>query len=178
MFCPQCGAQAEQPTNFCKSCGLKLAEHARLLADPKELARANKEESYLRQGMGALLGSVMAYVLFGIICGGVLVFQPNVFQSDRLAAWIIMLLFPLLPGLLGIFNLVRGGYFRDFEARKLQAQIERLDQQRQALEARKTETARALNAPQPVHKAASVTEHTTRELQPVSITQRSIKGES
>ena len=36
MFCPQCGVQAEQQTKFCKSCGLKLADHVQLIAASRE----------------------------------------------------------------------------------------------------------------------------------------------
>jgi uncharacterized membrane protein YvbJ len=37
MFCPQCGAQAEQQVKFCRSCGLKLSDHAQLLPRTREL---------------------------------------------------------------------------------------------------------------------------------------------
>src|SRR5262245_4844099 len=67
MYCPQCGIQTEQMTKFCKSCGLKLADHARLLEEPREAERMTQEqwrrEKRLMTGVTRILVTAIEMVI-------------------------------------------------------------------------------------------------------------------
>ena len=168
MFCPHCGTQTEAQPKFCKSCGYKLVAHARLLNAPEELARAN--ERLLRQGTGAMIGSFLATVFYSLIGLLALSLKPTLSQTTTPVLWLMMLLAAAIPGIIGLVQLVRGGYFKNFRAQQLQAELERLQERQQALQANQSLPATELY---PV-EATSVTEATTRELQmPIS----RIKGE-
>lgn len=172
MFCPNCGTQTETQIKFCKSCGHKLVEHARLLDKPEEIERANAKERLLRKGIGAMVGSFMATVLYGLICGAMSLFIPNLSQGTWIGLWFLLMLAALLPGIIGLSQLVRGGYFKNFREQQLQAELERLQERQKALEAKQQ---KELTAPETYSvEATSVTEATTRELRvPVN----RIKGE-
>src|SRR5262245_66456239 len=71
MYCPQCGTQTEQRTKFCKSCGLKLADHARLLEEPLESERMTQEqwrrERRLMAGFTLMMVTAFDLIVFLII---------------------------------------------------------------------------------------------------------------
>lgn len=172
MFCPNCGTKTEKQTKFCKSCGHKLVEHARLLDSPQELEQGNAKERLLRKGTGAMIGSLLTTILCWLIFGSMLGFKPNMDQGLRLTVWLMMLLTIVLPGVIGLVQLVHGGYFKNFREQQLQAELERLQERQKALQAKQQ---KELLAPEtfPV-ETTSVTEATTRELRmPVN----RIKGE-
>lgn len=174
MFCPNCGTQTETQTKFCKSCGHKLVEHARLLGTPEEIEQAKTKDKLLRRGIGALLGSFMATILYVLLFGSMLVFNTKLDQGGRVVVWLMMLLAALLPGLLGLVSLVRGGYFKNFQERQLQAELERLQERQKALQAKQQKTLLATEADSV--EAISVTEATTRELR-VPVNRRNREGE-
>ena len=172
MFCPNCGTQTEPQIKFCKSCGHKLVEHARLFDNPEEIERANAKERLLRKGIGAMIGSLMATALYGLICGAILLFFPNLSQGTWIGLWFMLMLVALFPGIIGLVQLVRGGYFKNFREQQLQAEVERLQERQKALQAKQQGELPASETYS--IEAPSVTEATTRELRvPVN----RIKGE-
>jgi hypothetical protein len=171
MFCPNCGTQTETQTKFCKSCGHKLVKHARLLDNPEELEQANAKERLLRKGTGAMVGSFMATVLYALIGCLMLSIKPTLSQTTTPALWFMMLLPASVPGIIGLVQLVRGGYFKNFRQQQLQAELERLQERQKELQAKQQKELPATEYPV---EATSVTEATTRELRvPVN----RIKGE-
>ena len=125
MFCPNCGTQTESPIKFCKSCGHKLVEHARLLNNPAELAQASAKERLLRKGTGAMIGSFLTTVLYSLIGLLALSNKPTLPQTTTPVLWLMMLLAASLPGIIGLVQLVRGSYFKNFREQQLQAELER-----------------------------------------------------
>lgn len=174
MFCPNCGTQTEAQIKFCKSCGLKLIEHVRLLENPEELEQANAKDRLLRSGTGAMVGSFIAIVFYTILCCVMLSVKPALSQTTPLPLWFIIFLAGLLPGIIGLVNLVRGGYFKNFREQQLQAELERLQERQKTLQAKQQiESNEIPSSAYPV-EATSVTESTTRELRvPIN----KIKGE-
>jgi uncharacterized OB-fold protein len=159
MYCPKCGALAEQPKKFCKSCGLKLAEHAQLLEDGEHATAAKKQ---LRKGTSFLLAGLFATLIQFLIYAGIMASADSDFPAHlRFAIALVLLTGPLLCGITGLTYLIRGGYFKNFQEQALASKIEKLEAQRRKLEAQRS-------LPSINVKASSITEHTTRELQPVS----------
>jgi uncharacterized membrane protein YciS (DUF1049 family) len=183
MFCPQCGAPAEATTKFCKSCGLKLAEHGRLLEEQRGEGPGNTPE-WLREkrvstGVILLLVSVFNLLLFFLIFGVTALSNlgnPE-FRTAGTTELVVFLLTSLLTAGIGIGNLVAGGFFRNFRERQLKVELALLEQRRKKLENQTQKSPAAL--PPPSHEAdvPGVTEHTTRELAPIAVTNRTISGE-
>ena len=73
MYCPQCGTQTEQKTKFCKSCGLKLVDHARLLEEPREAERMTQEqwrrEKRFMTGVTLMMVTAFNLIIFLIVYG-------------------------------------------------------------------------------------------------------------
>ena len=162
MYCPQCGALAEQPKKFCKSCGLKLAEHAQLLEDGEQGTAAKKR---LREGTSFLLASLFALLLNFIIYVAVEAGEGRHLPASlRLALALILLAGPLLCGIVGLTYLIRGGFFKNFREQQLAKKIEKLEEKRRKLEAQR---GGQLNPASLNVEAPSITEHTTRELHPL-----------
>ncbi len=171
MFCPNCGTQTETQIKFCKSCGHTLVEHGRLLDNPEELEQTNARQRLWREGTQALVASFIVLSVCILVLGVSLIFNPNLRHSG--APLLALLLFgPLLPGIMGIVNLVRGGFFKNFRARQIQAELEQLQERQKELQAKQQKELPASET-YPV-EATSVTEATTLELRmPVN----RIKGE-
>jgi hypothetical protein len=172
MYCPQCGIQTEQKTKFCKSCGLKLADHARLLEEPREAERMTQEqwrgEKRLMTGVTLLMVTAFDLIIFLIVFGSVTLSD---LEGKGYKAGLTMLLtflfVSLALGAAGAFNLISSGFFKNIRERQLRAELALLEQKRKALE--------EMNSPinqtfpqSPRMKAepemVDVTEHTTREL--------------
>lgn len=168
MFCPQCGTQTEQQSKFCKSCGLKLTDHAQLIAASREaeIGRMSREEAerQLRTLKGTralaisamLLPLAMFFVfLAGAMSGG---------DGEVAAAFAFVLLSLSLCGSVwGFINLLRGGFFKTFRERRIRAEAALLAQpnsQPRESFGLPPETNRFMNQVE----AVSVTESTTREL--------------
>jgi hypothetical protein len=172
MYCPQCGAQTDQRTKFCKSCGLRLADHARLLEEPREAERLTQEQwrREKRMMVGVTMMSVTALdlILFLIVFGWVTL--SNLEGDEYLAGLIMLLAFliaSLLMGAIGAAYLISSGFFKNSRERQLRAELGLLEQKRKALEEMNSPDAQAI--PESPRKTAepetiSVTEHTTREL--------------
>lgn len=164
MFCPQCGAQPAPQTKFCKACGLKLAEFEALLEDGAQTKHTNHD---LQNGTGFLVLSLLLTLLAFLLYAVALFRQPESTALEPFWGTFVILGLPLLVGFVGLGLLWRGGYFNNFRAWHLQHEIEELEQElekkRRQLEARRE---RQLTAPSLNAEAVSITEHTTRELQP------------
>ncbi len=164
MFCPQCGAQPAPQTKFCKACGLKLAEFEAWLETREQTSRAQRD---LRNGTGFLLVSLLLAGLAFLLSGLLRLRLPDTPELEPLWAVCIFSAFPLLTGFGGLGFLWRGGFFKNFRKQHLQHEIEELEQElekkRRQLEAQRE---RQLAAPSISIETLSITEHTTRELQP------------
>jgi len=168
MFCPQCGTQAEQQTKFCKSCGLKLADHAQLIAASREteIGRMSREEAerQLRSLKGTRALAISAMLLpfampFVFIAGAARGPDQEVFAGIAF----VLVSISLCTGGWGLINLLRGGFFKTFKERRIRAEAALLAQpssQPRESFGLPPETNRLLNQVE----AASVTEPTTREL--------------
>lgn len=172
MYCPQCGTQTEQKTKFCKSCGLKLADHARLLEEPREAERMTNEqwrrEKRMMTGVTLMMVTAFNLIIFLTIFGSVMLSQLS--GEDYLPGLIQLLAFLLTSlalGAAGIANLISSGFFKNMRERQLRFELALLEQKRKALE----EINSPINQPIPESprmkteaETISVTEHTTREL--------------
>ena len=172
MYCPQCGTQTERRAKFCKSCGLKLADHARLLEEPSEAERMTNEQ-WLREKrmmVGVVLTMATAFdlLLFLIIFGSVTLSQLEGKEyKSGLTMLLVFLFVSLAMAAGGVGSLISSGFFKNFRERQLRAELASLEQKRKALEEVNSPVNQAI--PQsPRMKAEAemidVTEHTTREL--------------
>lgn len=179
MFCPQCGVQTEQQTKFCKSCGLKLAEHVQLLAtsreaEPERLTHleAQRQLRWLKGTKGLLMTAVLTPLL--MIFTGIAGSESH--GPDAEAFGVTAFFFSLLwlsVGGRGFYHLLRGGFFQTYKQRRIRAEAALLN--RSATPASAPPTREIVGAPftklpvdtdrYPSHPVAGVTEHTTRELQ-------------
>jgi ABC-type multidrug transport system fused ATPase/permease subunit len=150
MYCPQCGTQTEQKAKFCKSCGLKLAGHARLLEEPREAERMTQEQWRREKRMMA----------------GVMLMMVTAFRAS-LIVLLTFLFVSLALGAVGAFNLISSGFFKNIRERQLRAELAMLEQKRKALEEMNSPINQAIpQSPRmkPEPEMIDVTEHTTREL--------------
>jgi cell division protein FtsB len=172
MYCPQCGIQTEQKTKFCKSCGLKLADHARLLEEPREAERMTQEqwrrEKRLMAGVTLTMVTAFDLIIFLIIYGSVTLphLEGRVFQAN-LIVLLTFIFVSLGLGAAGVASLISSGLFKNIRERQLRAELAMLEQKRRALEEMNSPVNQA--GPQSPRMIAEpemvdVTEHTTREL--------------
>lgn len=172
MYCPQCGTQTEQKTKFCKACGLKLADHARLLEEPLEAERMTQEqwrrEKRIMTGIVLTLVTAFDLIIFLIAFGSITLphLEGKAFQANL----IVLLIFLFVSlGLLGggVGSLIYSGFFKNFRERQLRAELASLEQKRKALEDADSPINHAIpHSPRMKTEAEmiNVTEHTTREL--------------
>jgi|GEM_PF-1862950 len=182
MYCPQCGTQTEQQTKFCKACGLKLSDHARLLEEPREAERMS--EAQVRREKQLMTGTILTTValfdlmLFFVIFAATTL--PFVARPQFLPSLLMLISFlagSLIPGGIGVAKLVRSGFFKNLRERQLRYELALIEQKRKALEAGAEGTTLDITlSPRPA-EAVSITERTTRELQGAPMTTRKIKGE-
>ena len=172
MYCPQCGTQTDQKTKFCKSCGLKLSDHARLLEEPREAERMTQEQWRREKRMmaGVTLTMVTAFNLMTFLIAFGSVMLSHLDGKEYRSGLIMLLCFlftSLALGVSGVASLISSGFFKNFRERQLRAELALLEQKRKALEEINSPIIQAI--PQsPWMKAEAeapgVTEHTTREL--------------
>jgi len=174
MYCPQCGTQTGQRTKFCKSCGLKLADHARLLEEPREAERMSQEqwrrEKRMLTGVVLTMVTVLDLIIFLIIFGSITL--PHLEGKAYQASLIVLLTFLFVAAVLGgvgVASLISSGFFKNIRERQLRAELALIEQKRKALEAENLSADAAIaSLPRTKVEAevASVSEHTTRELRP------------
>jgi hypothetical protein len=172
MYCPQCGTQTEQKSKFCKSCGLKLGGHARLLEEPREAERMTQEqwrrEKRMMAGVTLMMVTAFDLIIFLIVFGSVTLshLEGKAFQAS-LTVLLTFLFVSLALGAVGAFNLISSGFFKNIRERQLRAELAMLEQKRKALEEMNSPINQAI--PQSPRMKSEpemidVTEHTTREL--------------
>lgn len=172
MYCPQCGTQTDRKTKFCKTCGLRLADHTRLLEEPREAERMTQEQWRRERRMmtGVILTMVTAFdlIIFLIIFGSITLsyLEGKEFQAS-LIVLLTFLFVSLALGAGGVASLISSGLFKNFRERQLRGELALLELRRVALEEINSPINQAI--PQsPRTKAEAelidVTEHTTREL--------------
>jgi len=159
-------------TKFCKSCGLKLADHARLLEEPRESERMTQEqwrrEKRLMAGVTLMMITAFDLIIFLIVFGSVTLshLEGQGYQTG-LTMLLVFLFVSLALGAVGAFNLISSGFFKNIRERQLRAELAMLEQKRKALEEMNSHINQAI--PQSPRMKAEpemidVTEHTTREL--------------
>jgi hypothetical protein len=159
-------------TKYCKSCGLKLAGHARLLEEPLEAERMTQEqwrrEKRMMAGVTLMMVTAFDLIIFLIVFGSVMLshLEGKGYQAG-LTMLLAFLLVSLALGAVGAFNLISSGFFKNIRERQLRAELALLEQKRKALEEMNSPINQAI--PQSPRMNAEpemidVTEHTTREL--------------
>ena len=176
---PQCGVQAEQQTKFCKSCGLKLADHVHLIAASREAetermspAEAQRQLRWLK-GTRALMFSIPLIPLLMMFIG----IAASSHGSDaEIAGGIAFFLSCLWLGIngRGLFHLLRGGFFKTYKERRIRAEAallaQPLTQPRESFSL-PPET----NRISPRLEPTSIAEPTTRELRQVKSNSGSVR---
>src|SRR5438093_480225 len=130
MYCPQCGANTEQQTKFCKACGLKLTEHAQLLEEPREAELRRTEarrEKRLMTGVTLLLVTFFDLLLFLAVFASTTL--PHLYSLENpwpfranLITLVILLKASLITGGIGVVQLWRSGFFKNWRERQLRYQ--------------------------------------------------------
>jgi hypothetical protein len=172
MFCPQCGVQAEQQTKFCKSCGLRLADHAQLIAASREsdIGRMSQEEArrQLRwlKGTRSLLISTLMLPLITLMVGAAAGSHGPDAEVFGFISFFLICLWLGISGR-GFFNLVRGGFFKTYKERRIRAEAALLAQPGPVQPPESTSLPPDTNRIYPRIGAVSVAEPTTRELRQV-----------
>jgi hypothetical protein len=139
MYCPQCGTQTEQRTKFCKSCGLKLADHARLLEEPFEAERLTQEqwrrEKRMVTGVTLAMATAFNLIVFLAVFGSVMLshLEGKAFQVN-LIVLLTFLFVSLALGAICLANLISSGFFKKMSERQLRAELALLEQKRKAVE--------------------------------------------
>lgn len=167
MYCPNCSAQIEHAINFCKACGLKVTDHARLLEEQREAEsegeRPMRRERRLMTGVVWTFVTAFDLLIFLTVFGAITLTQP--IRPGFLWMLISFLAASLISGGLGVFNLARSGFFRELQERQLRYDLARLEKMQRALAAKSERTAVEARPAPRLAEPASVTEATTRELE-------------
>lgn len=166
MFCPQCGhQQVTDETRFCSRCGLPLSLVTDLVANsPVELKRQKREAT----GIGLMLATILMLLNFIIVFGAVTL--PHLANPVFFWIWLSFVVGSLIVGGFGLANLIRGGYFKRLKEREARLRLSEVEQGRQAL----PQAARGAGAEVTsfLSEPSSVTETTTRELEPIPRTDK------
>jgi hypothetical protein len=168
MYCPQCGTQTDQKTKFCKSCGLKLAEHARLLEEPREAERMTQREKRMLTGLTLTMVTAFNLIIFLITYGSVTLphLEGKVFQANLIVLLTFMLV-SLGTGAAGVASLISSGFFKNIRERQLRAELALLEKKRKALEEMSSPSDQSIPESPPMKAEpamSAINEHTTREL--------------
>ena len=157
MYCPQCGhKQVSTDTRFCARCGIALGIAAELIAGGSGHLQREKREM---AGVGFTIATVIMLFNFLLVYG--LITLPHIGNPVFFWIWLSFVLASLLVGVLGLTQLIRGGFFKRLKERELQLQVMNAVQERQAFSP-PTETAGELSSGSSDY--ISVTEPTTRKL--------------
>ena len=159
MFCPRCGhEQVSDETRFCSRCGLPLGLVTGLVANSSSQLKREKREL---TGIGLMMATVLMLMNFIIVFGAVTL--PHLANPVFLWIWVGFVISSLIVGGYGLANLIRGGFFMRLKERESQLKVLKAEVEQQGLPEKSPSTsfdARSMVDP------VSVTETTTRELQP------------
>jgi hypothetical protein len=162
MFCPQCGhQQVSDNIRFCSRCGLSLGLVTDVLANSSHQLQREKREI---RGISLMMATVLMLLNFIIVFGAVTL--PHLANSVFLWIWIFFVISSLIIGGFGLSDLIRGGFFKRLKERESRLNLMKLEQDRQMLpEDIKRRRIDFESRATPAERV-SVTETTTRELQP------------
>ncbi|HKU75127.1 MAG TPA: zinc ribbon domain-containing protein [Pyrinomonadaceae bacterium] len=161
MFCPQCGhQQVSDDTSFCSRCGVSFGLVTNLVSNSSNQLQREKREL---TGVALMMATVLLLLNFLLVFG--VVTLPHLANPVFLWIWLFFMVSSLAVGGLGLVNLIRGDFFKRLKQREARFVLMKAEQDRKKLST-ESETTPLLNAP------VSVTETTTRELEPVSKRQR------
>jgi hypothetical protein len=154
MFCPQCGREDTEQTRFCRSCGMSLETVALTMAGDLKPAPSTGPITKRAGRRSCLTRSPVFYAILLIVIGvaAATVFGKSGFDVDMakgISGLIAMLGVGLL-GFKGVMMMIGASSERHSRRPWQPSETTRLE----------TGVPRALDAP------ASVTEHTTRTLEP------------
>ncbi|HKX31479.1 MAG TPA: zinc ribbon domain-containing protein [Blastocatellia bacterium] len=181
MHCPKCGTYTDQPPKYCKSCGLKLADHASLL-ERSDGAPAQSEDQIRREKRLMTGVSLMCVTLFNLtifFCVfGITALQDLASDSRRSLLWMFVsfIATSLITGGLGLFNLLRSGFLKNLQERQLRLELALIEKRRQALEATSERAAPETQSPPGASEATSIADETTRRLRSASVVTNKIQG--
>jgi hypothetical protein len=163
MFCPQCGhQQVSDEIRFCSRCGLSLGPATDLL--PSSGTQLQREKREL-MGIGLMMATVIMLLNFLLVYG--LVTLPHLANPAFLWIWLCFLLTAGGVGGFGLGYLIRGGYFKRLKQREEVVRLMKLEQERQVRAGEtKVRSLASGTTPSLIAVPASVTETTTRELEP------------
>lgn len=163
MFCPQCGhQQTSDTTRFCSRCGFSLDLITSLLANSDQQLQREKREV---TGITMMTTTFVLLLNFIIVFG--LITLPHMANPGFLILWLSFFAIALTTGGIGLWNLVRSGFFRKWKERELRLQLAKLEQKRQALPEKSTISNSEVRTMPISSEPGSVTERTTRELQSI-----------
>ncbi len=165
MFCPQCGhQQVSDDTSFCSRCGISLGLVTNLVSNSSTQLKREKREL---TGVGLMMATVLLLLNFLLVFG--VVALPHLANPVFLWIWLFFMVSSLAIGGVGLANLIRGDFFKRLKQREARLVLMRAEQERKNLAgaSNEPETTPLLSAP------ASVTETTTRELNPIPRTNKS-----
>ena len=159
MFCPRCGhEQVSNETRFCSRCGLPLGLVTGLVANSSDQLKREKREL---TGIGLMMATVLMLMNFIIVFGAVTL--PHLANPAFLWIWVGFVISSLIVGGFGLANLIRGGFFMRLKERESQLKMLKAEQEQQGLPEKSPSTSFAARS---MVDPVSVTETTTRELQP------------
>ena len=160
MFCPQCShRQVSNDTRFCSRCGLPFGLVTDLVANSsKQLQREKREIT----GIGLMMATVLMLINFIIVFGAIAL--PHLANPVFLWIWVSFVIGSLITGGFGVANLIRGGFFKRLKERERR---QHLMKERQTLSEGVESASSDVEAMPRLVELLSVTETTTRELEPI-----------
>ena len=158
MFCPRCGhEQVSNEMQFCSRCGLPLSLITGLITKSSDQLKREKREL---TGISLMMATVLMLMNFIIVFGAVTL--PHMANPVFLWIWLGFVVSSLIVGGSGLVNLIRGGFFTRLKDRESRLRLMKAAQEQQMLSEKSSVEVRPSIMVEPV----SVTETTTRELEP------------
>ena len=159
MFCPHCGhQQTSNEMRFCSRCGLSLDLVLDLVTNSANQLQREKREL---RGLSLMLASVMILLNFLFVFGAVTL--PHLTNPVFFWIWLSFTVSAFVVSGFGLANLIRGGFFKKLKAREARLRLMKVEQDRQIGEGATRAVVAGAAVP---FEPASVTETTTRELDP------------
>lgn len=152
MYCPNCGKDNSNDERFCRSCGLSLQVIAQVLVDELSATESGDSSSEIKRG-GTGWQNPLLFGFLMLTLGIVIVIFGKTILGEQLIADIGTVMAFLSIGLLG------------FKGASLMMSQPNTPPQSRALPEGEP-TTRLPPAPQTVERT-SITEHTTRHLEPI-----------
>lgn len=179
MFCPQCGVATEAHLKYCKACGFRLVDFGLRPVTAAEAFTPDEAKSQLRRLKGTR--TLVASLVFWLPTLFTMMIAASTNGPEQEIASVIAFFFVLLSfgsSGWGLFNLWRGGFFKNYKEQRIRAEAALLAAQQEPARFTATPAPIQLPAQQPAPNeitstpvattssmfSNSVTEHTTRSL--------------